>query len=364
MRTDQIVESGPTGGMVTRIVRADVEDAADDVIHEVAAILRGGGLVAIPTETVYGLCAAAQSHRAVKAVFAAKGRPSHNPLIVHVSGLEMAGSIGELGPLGHALAARFWPGPLTLVARRRPHARVADEVTGGGTTVAIRLPASPLMRQIIDAAGPLVAPSANRSGRVSATSAAAVMDELGGRVPLILDGGPSPIGVESTVVDVTDAPRLLRPGAISPECVAAVVGPLAARGSVVEGPLRSPGLLSSHYAPRAALRLDVPAQDVRPDEGWLALGDAASAAGSARTVRLSMGCDLAEAARGLYAGLRMLDGTGVSVIAVSPIPAEGIGIAIRDRLLRAAAPRPVSASSTCGADTAAEPAAHEEATGP
>jgi L-threonylcarbamoyladenylate synthase len=301
-------------------------------------VLVGGGLAALPTETVYGLCADARSAEAVAALYAAKGRPASNPLIVHVADGAAADRIALLGPAGEALANTFWPGPLTLVAPRRAGAGIADAACAGGPTVAVRVPAAPLLRSVAHSVGPIVAPSANRSGRVSATTAEAVMEELAGRIDLIVDAGPSPIGVESTVVDVTGPPRILRPGAISAEAVAAVVGPLG-EASHAEGPLRSPGLLASHYAPRARIRLGVPAAEVRPDEAWLALGAEPSAAPPERTFRLSDAGDLEEAARRLYAGLRALDATGAAVIAVSPIPGTGIGAAIRDRLARAAAPR-------------------------
>ncbi|WMS43329.1 L-threonylcarbamoyladenylate synthase [Acuticoccus sp. MNP-M23] len=317
-----------------------IDGAATGAVDEAAACLAAGGLVALPTETVYGLAAGASSAASVARVFAAKGRPSHNPLIVHVADVDTARAIGILGPTGDALAAAFWPGPLTLVAMRRDGAAIAEGAAAGGPTVALRMPDAPFMRAVIAKTGPLVAPSANRSGRVSATSATAVADELGTAVDLIVDGGPSPIGVESTVVDITGVPRILRPGAIGRAALEAVAGPLAEPQVAAAGPLRSPGLLASHYAPRAKLRLDVEPADVRPGEGWLALGQATSDAGEAHTVRLSPGGDLDEAARGLYAGLRALDRIGVATIAVSPIPAEGIGIALRDRLGRAAAPRP------------------------
>lgn len=316
-----------------------IVDAGEDTVARAVECLTAGGLVALPTETVYGLAAVAANPDAVARIFAAKGRPSHNPLIVHVADAAMARRIGMLGEAGEALAAAFWPGPLTLVATWREDAGVAPAAAAGGLTVALRMPAAPLMRDIIARTGPLVAPSANRSGRVSATSAKAVAEELGDAVDLIVDGGPSPIGVELTVVDVTGAPRVLRPGAIGRAEIEAVVGPLA-DGAAAEGPLRSPGLLASHYAPRARLRLDVVAADVRAGEGWLAFGEADSAAAEEHTVRLSPSGNLDEAARSLYAGLRLLDRAGVGTIAVSPIPAEGIGIAIADRLRRAAAPRP------------------------
>lgn len=322
------------------MLSADDPDAAE----RAAALLAGGDLVAMPTETVYGLCALASSDAAVAKVFAAKGRPARNPLIVHGADIAAIRAICALDPLAERLAQHFWPGPLTIVAPRRADAPVSRLASAGGDTLAVRVPAALPFRDVAARVGPIVAPSANRSGRVSATSAAAVAEELGGRVALIVDGGPSPIGVESTVIAMVERPRILRPGAIAQAAIEAVIGPLDAPSRATDtpasAPLASPGLLASHYAPRARLRLDVAARDVRADEGWLAFGDEASAAPAARTVRLSDARDLDEAARGLYAGLRTLDATGVRVIAVSPIPGEGIGAAIRDRLARAAAPRP------------------------
>lgn len=310
-------------------------------VERAAALLAQGALVAMPTETVYGLCGLAASDEAVAAVFAAKGRPARNPLIVHgADGAALAG-IGVLGPLAERLAERFWPGPLTIVAPRREGAAVSPLASAGGDTVALRVPSAGFFHKVAAAVGPIVAPSANRSGRVSATSADAVREELGGRIALIVDGGPSPIGVESTVIGMVGAPRLLRPGAIAAEAIEAVIGPLAGGPAPdAAGPLPSPGLLGSHYAPRARLRLDVAAADVAPDEGFLAFGGAPLPDAGRHTIHLSRTGDLDEAARGLYAGLRALDAAGVATIAVSPIPHEGVGAAIRDRLARAAAPRP------------------------
>lgn len=320
----------------------EIIDAADpSAVARAAEALAAGELVALPTETVYGLCALAASDSAVAKVYAAKGRPAKNPLIVHGADLAMLAELAELPEAARALAAEFWPGPLTLVAPRRAEAPVSPLALAGGDTVALRVPRAQVFREVTAAVGPLVAPSANRSGRVSATSAEAVAEELGGRIALIVDGGPSPIGVESTVVGMAGPPHLLRPGAISRAAIEAVIGPLAEFAPTRQGAaLPSPGLLASHYAPRARLRLDVAAADVRADEGWLAFGDETSAADEARTVRLSVTRNLDEAARALYLGLRRLDATGVAVIAVSPIPQEGIGAAIGDRLARAAAPRP------------------------
>lgn len=305
----------------------------------VSAVLSRDGLAAVPTETVYGLCGRAGSPTAVGKVFAAKGRPSINPLIVHVADLEAARLYGTLGEAAEALAAQFWPGPLTLVVPLADGAVVAPSALAGGTTIALRVPDAPVLRLAAANIGAIVAPSANRSGRVSPTSADAVAGELGGRVDLIVDGGPSPIGVESTVLDMTGPPRLLRPGGLDAAAVEAVIGPLADGPHTATGPLRSPGLMSSHYAPRARLRLDVEADGVRPGEAWLAFGAEDGPAEPSRTVRLSRTRDLHEAARNLYAGLRILDLTGAATIAVSPIPTHGLGAAIRDRLARAAAPR-------------------------
>ncbi|MEM8852737.1 MAG: L-threonylcarbamoyladenylate synthase [Pseudomonadota bacterium] len=305
----------------------------------VSAVLLDNGLAAVPTETVYGVCGRASAAEAVGKVFAVKGRPAINPLIVHVADVDTARKLGVLSEAAEALAERFWPGPLTLVVPLADGAAVAPAALAGGTTIALRVPAAPVLRRAAETVGAIVAPSANRSGRVSPTSADAVAEELGGRIDLIVDGGPSPIGVESTVLDMTGPPRLLRPGGLDGAAIEAVIGPLAAGPQAAGGPLRSPGLLSSHYAPRARLRLDVDADGVRPGEAWLAFGAEDGPAEPSRTVRLSPTRDLHEAARNLYAGLRTLDLTGAATIAVSPIPTHGLGAAIRDRLARAAAPR-------------------------
>lgn len=304
------------------------------------SVLEADGLVALPTETVYGLAARAASESAVARLYAAKGRPAHNPLIVHVASLSDAAAFADIAP---ALPiADLWPGPLTVVLALTEPARIVPAARAGGPTVAVRIPDSPIFRAVAAAVGPLVAPSANRSGRVSPTTAAAVAAELGDEVGLVVDAGACRVGVESTVVDLTGPPRLLRPGAVTHDALQARLGPVAAgpAAGAAEGPLRSPGLLSSHYAPAAAVRLDVEPAEVHADEAWLAFGAAASAARPERTFRLSLNCDLDEAAHGLYEGLRRLDATGAQTIAVSPIPAVGVGLAIRDRLQRAAAPRP------------------------
>ncbi len=315
-----------------------VLEAGDDAIRRGADLLRRGELVAFPTETVYGLGALAGSDTAVAKVFAAKGRPAHNPLIVHVAGVAAARRVGLLDARAEALAARFWPGPLTVVVRRAPGASVSALATAGLATVALRVPAHPVALALLRAVGaPVVAPSANPSGRVSPTTAAHVAAELGDRVALILDGGPCRVGVESTVVDVVvDPPRLLRPGGVSREALEAVVGPVAVAAGSAERP-SSPGQLLVHYAPRLPLRLGATA--VGADEALLAFGDDVPP-GALLMRNLSPTGDLAEAAANLFAMLRELDASGARAIAVVPIPEAGLGEAINDRLRRAAAAAP------------------------
>lgn len=312
------------------------------------AVLARGGLVAVPTETVYGLAADATNPAAVATIYAAKGRPSKNPLIVHCADLAEADRHGIVAGEARRLAEAFWPGPLTLVVPRRPGSPVAAAVTGGLDTVALRVPDAAVVAALARALGrPLAAPSANRSGRVSATDADAVVAELGGAVDLIIDGGPSAIGVESTIVAVdAGGASLLRAGGLAAEAIEAVLGaPLIRPQSDGERPT-APGQLASHYAPRAALRLE--ATDVRPGEALLAFGrrlppgtDAAVA-----VFQLSERGDVAEAARNLFAGLRTLDASGAATIAVMALPAGGLGEALADRLGRAAAPRPPASGET------------------
>jgi L-threonylcarbamoyladenylate synthase len=316
----------------TNAVIAYLRHADDEAISEVAAILRSGGLVAFATETVYGLGADATNAAAVARIFAAKGRPADNPLIVHVVGLEAAEDYADFGEEARALAAAFWPGPLTIVAPLREDARLADAVTAGLPTVALRAPAHSSAQSLLRAADrPIAAPSANRSGHVSATTAQHVAADLGGAVDMILDSGPCPGGLESSIVSVAERPRLLRPGAIPREALEAVCGPLADGGETVQ----APGMLASHYAPRARLRLNAAA----PREGEAYLGFGPGAPG----LNLSPAGDLAGAAANLFAYLRRLDAEGARGIAVAPIPAYGLGEAINDRLRRAAAPRETDA---------------------
>lgn len=302
-------------------------------IERAVEILRAGGLVAFPTETVYGLGADAANALAVARVFAAKGRPQFNPLIAHVPGLKAAAQLGTLHARARALAEAFWPGPLTLVVPRAAESSVCDLASAGLSTIALRAPAHPLAQKLLAAfGGPIVAPSANRSGHVSATAAAHVREDLGEAVDLVLEGGKSEIGLESTIVAVDSNGRaaLLRPGAIPRAEIETITGPL---GAAQAGKVAAPGMMESHYAPRARLRLDAAAPE--PGEAYLAFGGQAPAGG----LTLSPSGDLTEAAANLYAHLRALDATGAGVIAVAPIPTRGLGEAIRDRLSRAAAPR-------------------------
>lgn len=302
-------------------------------IARAVEILEAGGLVAFPTETVYGLGADATNPAAVARVYAAKGRPQFNPLIAHVPSLAEALRHGALHPRARALAEAFWPGPLTLVAPRLGDSSVCELACAGLSTIALRAPAHKVAQELLAAFGkPIVAPSANRSGHVSATNAAHVRADLDGSVDLVLEGGASEIGLESTIVaiDANGRATLLRPGAIERAEIEAVTGPLAAAAS---GKVSAPGMLESHYAPRARLRLDAKAPEA--GEAYLAFGAPAPQGG----LTLSASGDLTEAAANLYAHLRALDAGGAAVIAVAPIPARGLGEAIRDRLARAAAPR-------------------------
>jgi L-threonylcarbamoyladenylate synthase len=298
-------------------------------VAEALAVLNAGGIVAVPTETVYGLAGRANDAGAVATIYAAKGRPSHNPLIVHVLGLAEAEALAVFDAPARALAAAFWPGPLTLVLPLRAGAGLADAVTGGRETVALRAPAHPLMRALIEAVGPLAAPSANRSGHVSPTTAAHVRDSLGDRAPLVLDGGPCAAGLESTIVQTGPVLRLLRPGALSVEAIEAIVGPLGT-AAAADG-LVAPGMMESHYAPRQPVRLE--AVTAGADEYLIGFGAVAG------DVNLSARADLAEAAAGLYAALHLAEASGRSRVAVAPVPETGLGRAINDRLRRAAARR-------------------------
>jgi len=304
-------------------------------LAEAAQILRAGGLVAFPTETVYGLGADATSDDAVTRIYEAKERPRFNPLIVHVADRAMAERHVRFDERAIALAEQFWPGPLTLVLPRRPDSPLSLLVSAGLDSVAIRVPGSAAARRLIALAGrPIAAPSANASGRVSPTTAQHVLAELGGRVPLILAGGRAEIGLESSVLDLTgETPRLLRPGGVTREAIEAIIGPVAAPEAC--GPLASPGMLRSHYAPARPVRLHAAAAE--PGEAFLAFGPTLK--GHQPQLNLSETGSLHEAAANLFAMLRALDVKDVRAIAVAPIPEEGLGEAINDRLRRAAAPR-------------------------
>lgn len=312
--------------------------ASAATIENAGALIRAGDLVAFPTETVYGLGADATQGRAVAQIFAIKGRPSFNPLIVHVPDVQAASEIAEMSPSAIRLAEAFWPGPLSLVLGRRPNSGISDLVTAGLDTIAIRVPQNAVAQALLLAARrPIAAPSANRSGRVSPTTAAHVAEDLDGAIAMILDGGACTHGLESTVLDASGADiRLLRPGAIPREEIERVLGTrLRAPDAVNVRNPASPGQLESHYAPRASVRLN--ASNVTDGEALLALGNAPATQGP--VINLSPTGDLVEAAAGLFAALRALDAYGVNTIAVMPIPEEGLGEAINDRLRRAAAPR-------------------------
>jgi L-threonylcarbamoyladenylate synthase len=308
-------------------------------VAEAAALLRAGRLVAFGTETVYGLGADATNGQALAAIFEAKGRPRFNPLICHFATVEAAFGQVEADALAESMARTFWPGPLTLVLRRRPGCRIDPLASAGLDTVAVRVPGHEGARALLAAAGvPVAAPSANRSGSVSPTTARHVIEDLSERIAAVLDFGPSPVGVESTVLDLSGAaPVLLRPGGVAVEAIEAVIGAIGRPTEQAE--LRSPGMLASHYAPRAALRLD--AREAGPLEALLAFGAALPGAGA--VWNLSEGSDVIEAASRLFAGLRWLDtevaARGLAGIAAMTVPERGLGVAINDRLRRAASPR-------------------------
>ncbi len=320
------------------LLTTQISPPTEDALARAAAHLRSGALVAFPTETVYGLGADATNPTAVARIFEAKGRPQFNPLIVHVLDAAAATELGQFTANAKKLAAAFWPGPLTLVVKRGETCPIADLVSAGLPTLALRVPDHPIARALLTAFGkPLAAPSANRSGHVSATRAEHVAADLAGSVAMILDGGPVQHGLESTVLDVTsDEIVMLRPGAIPHARIEAVLGTTIARAEGSSIRPHSPGQLESHYATRAPLRLN--AHDVRDGEALLAFGpNALATAGAA--VNLSSKGDLVEAAANLFSALRDLDARNPRAIAVMAIPAHGLGDAINDRLKRAAAPR-------------------------
>ena len=306
-------------------------DATSEGYDRAAQILRHNGLVAFPTETVYGLGGDARSDMAVAGIFEAKGRPHFNPLIVHVESVEAAQSLVEWPDAAHRLASPFWPGPLTLVLPLRPDAGLSPLVTAGLPSLAIRVPAHPVAREVLRAfGGPVAAPSANPSGRISPTTAQHVAEGLDGRIDAILDGGTCEVGLESTILGLVGDPVLLRPGGVPVEAIEQVLNaPVKAHQD--DDPLSAPGQLASHYAPGARVRLEARA----PRAGEVLLGFGAVDC----AMNLSVSGDLREAAANLFHHLHALDATGAAAIAVSPIPETGLGRAINDRLRRAAAPR-------------------------
>lgn len=317
---------------MARIV--DAASALDLAVDEIAA----GRPVALPTETVYGLAADATNGQAIASIYEAKGRPRFNPLIVHVDGWALAERVGSFDPLSRRLGEAFWPGPLTLVVPKTDASPVHPLATAGLDTVGIRMPkgfAALLIRKL---GRPLAAPSANSSGRISATTAEAVNDDLGGRIGLVVDGGRTHVGVESTIVQVVGGTvRLLRPGGVSADEIEKVAGipVMRAKGAGIV----APGMLASHYAPRGAMRLN--AVEVRPGEALLAFGKvrANHADKAVQMLNLSETGDLREAAANLFSFMQALDRTSAATIAVEPVPGAGLGEAINDRLARAAAPR-------------------------
>ena len=315
----------------TRVVKADKPS-----IEAAAACLKAGGLVAFPTETVYGLGADAGNGEAIARLYAAKGRPAFNPLIAHVADLAAAQRLAIFDDAALRLAAAVWPGPLTLVLPKRPDCGVADLALAGLDSVAVRVPAHRIAAALLQAfGGPVVAPSANRSGHVSPTDAAHVLADLRGRIDLVIDGGACAVGVESTIVSCVGEPTLLRPGGLARDDIERVLGQALAAAVIADEAPLAPGMLASHYAPKAKLRLD--ATTPHTGEALLAFGPAPQFAGT--TFNLSARADLIEAAANLFSHLRALDASGAKSIAVMSVPHDGLGEAINDRLARAAAPR-------------------------
>ncbi|RTL55345.1 MAG: threonylcarbamoyl-AMP synthase [Bradyrhizobiaceae bacterium] len=323
--------------LATRTIKA-----GRDAARAAASCLAGGGLVAFPTETVYGLGADATNADAIARLYLAKGRPSFNPLIAHVGTLAAAKKIARFNEHSLKLAQSFWPGPMTLVLPKAESCPVSDLATAGLETVAVRIPAHPVARDILEAFGkPVVAPSANVSGHVSPTTAQHVSDDLSGRIDLIVDGGPVDVGVESTIVGCFGEPVLLRPGGLPRAEIERVLGaPLAQpteEADTSDAHPLAPGMLASHYAPHTPVRLK--ASHLEPGEVLLAFGPALSGADPLRVLNLSPRGDLIEAAANLFGHLRLLDAREARAIAVMPIPDDGLGEAINDRLRRAAVPR-------------------------
>ncbi|MEM1289754.1 MAG: L-threonylcarbamoyladenylate synthase [Pseudomonadota bacterium] len=303
-----------------------------DWLAEATDIVRSGSVVALATETVYGLAGDATNPSAVARIYAAKGRPSKNPLIVHVSGVDMATALGHVNERALSLIGQHWPGPLTIVVPMKESSDLVPAVTAGRGSVALRQPRGALAKLIEHSKTALAAPSANASGHVSPTTAGHVLMDLQGEIPLIIDGGKTKFGVESTIVDLRhDTPAILRPGAISAE----ELGMEEHKPITNDAAPDAPGMLASHYAPKAAVRLNVLADDLKSGETHLGFGDACRPG----ALNLSPGGDMVEAATNLFGMLRSLDERGATAIAVAPIPSAGLGATINDRLARAAAPR-------------------------
>lgn len=329
-----------TVGLTTKMLAAGTAATA-----EAARCLADGGLVAFPTETVYGLGADATHPEAVARLYQAKGRPSFNPLIAHVADLAAAERIARFDATARRLAEAFWPGPLTLVLPKTPDCNVAALATAGLDTIAVRMPAHPVARDILRQLGhPIVAPSANRSGHVSPTTAAHVASDLAGRIDLIIDGGPVSVGVESTIIGCFETPLLLRPGGTPRADIERVLGhaltrPAAPTSPAQDGQPLAPGMLASHYAPRSPVRLD--AERLEAGEALLAFGPdpIAGSESAAALLNLSARGDVVEAAANLFSHLRTLDLANARAIAVMRVPDHGLGEAINDRLRRAAVPQ-------------------------
>ncbi|MCB1509094.1 MAG: threonylcarbamoyl-AMP synthase [Hyphomicrobiaceae bacterium] len=326
----------------TRLIDARSPSDRADAAQQAAGILDAGGIVGLGTETVYGLAGDAANGEAVARIYAAKGRPRFNPLIIHVLDLAMARREARFPEAAERLAAAFWPGPLTLVLPARDNCSASALARAGHDSIAIRRPGG-FMADVIAALGrPLVAPSANRSGHVSATTAADVLADLGGRIDAVVDSGGTDVGVESTILDLTGpVPCLLRPGGIAREALEAHLGMRLATAAQAPAAPKAPGMLSSHYAPRAGVRLN--ATEIRPGEAYLGFGgQVPEGPAPIAAIDLSPEKNLIEAAARLFQALRRLDETGARSIAVAPIPDHGLGEAINDRLERAAAPRPAA----------------------
>jgi L-threonylcarbamoyladenylate synthase len=319
--------------LVTRVLNAD-----RDAIAAAARVIGQGGLVAFPTETVYGLGADATNGEAIARLYAAKGRPRFNPLIAHVPSAAAAFAFAQFSVRAKKLAEAFWPGPLTLVLPKADGCPVSELATAGLDSIALRVPAHPVARDLLKAFGkPVVAPSANQSGHVSPTTAQHVHADLEGRIDLILDGGATLVGIESTIVSCLEMPTLLRPGGLPREDIERALGHalLDLEHPMADDAPLAPGMLASHYAPRTPLRLN--AREVRAGEALLAFGS--NVLSAAHVLNLSPAGDLVEAAANLFSHLRALDASDARGIAVMPLPDEGLGEAINDRLARAAAPR-------------------------